>query len=507
MRQAADVEALTSWHHDWAGLTVAVLGSGRAGFSAADTLVELGSTVHVLAERADPERAELLDVIGARLRLTTIEDDAAEVIGDIAPDLAIVSPGIPPTHPLVAALAARGTPLWGDVELAWRLRDKIGAPAEWVCVTGTNGKTTTVQLATAMIAAAGTRVVACGNIGLPVLDAIRDPTGFDILVVELSSFQLHYTASLSPIASTCLNVSPDHLDWHGSAKRYAADKALVFERTKVACVYNRDDEATRTMVEDAEVVDGCRAIGFGLGVPGPSDFGIVDDILCDRAFLDERFSSALEIVTVDRLDAVGLGSPHMAANVLAASALARAVGTPLEHIRVAIDGFRLDHHRTETIARVDGVRYVDDSKATNPGAAQASLEAFDSVVWIAGGLLKGLDPTELVRSNAKRLRAAVLIGADRSALVAAFARHAPHVRVTEVDATDTDQVMPSALRSAAASAASGDVVLLAPAAASMDQFEDYADRGRRFAAAVHDMLGDRPDDDQPPSRPQNGPPA
>ena len=495
MRSVDEIAALTSWHADWAGLRVIVLGLGVTGFSVADTLVELGAELTVLASRADEEIADLLDVIGVGL----VRDGFDDAFDDFAPELVIVSPGFAPHHPLVQRATSRGIPLWGDVELAWRLRDKTGKTAEWIAVTGTNGKTTTVQLATAMIAASGKRVVACGNVGVPVLDAVRDPIGFDVLVVELSSFQLHYLDSMSAWASVCLNVAEDHLDWHGSPEAYRTAKAKVYERTAVACVYNLEDAATREMVERAEVVEGCRAIGFGLGLPGPSDLGIVDDIVVDRAFLDDRHRSAIELTTIVELEAVGLGSPHMVANVLAAAALARSIGVEPHVIRLALRAFRLDHHRTETVALADGVRWVNDSKATNPHAAAAALESFDSVVWVVGGLLKGVDVSDLVATNAPRLRAAIVIGVDRHAVVDAFARHAPETPLFEVDTTDTKEVMPTVVRLSAAVARSGDTVLLAPAAASMDQFTDYADRGNRFAAAVHEMLGGGADDDEPPA--------
>jgi len=496
--ESGDVDALRSWHDEWRDLRVAVLGLGVTGFSVADTLVELGARVTVVSERADPERADLLEVVGAELVVAT-GDDAVRALDGASPQLVIASPGFAPHHPLVARASERGVPVWGDVELAWRLRDKTGSSAEWVTVTGTNGKTTTVRMATEMLRAAGRRVAACGNVGTPVLDAVRDPAGFDVLVLELSSFQLHHARSLSPLASACLNLAADHLDWHGSADAYAAAKARVYSGTRVACVYNRDDDATRRMVEEAEVVEGCRAIGFGLGVPGPSDLGVVDDILCDRAFLAERRSSALEIVTAGRLDELGLGAPHLVADVLAATALARAAGAPLDAVRTALDRFRVDPHRTEPVAEAGGVRWIDDSKATNPHAAAASLDAFDPVVWIVGGLLKGVELDELVRSRARRLRAAVVIGADRAAVLAAFARHAPDVPVLEVAETETERVMPTAVALSAEHARPGDVVLLAPAAASMDQFRDYADRGGRFAEAVRGILGEGPDVDHHPA--------
>lgn len=501
MRSVADIASLSSWHDDWRGLRVAILGLGLTGFAVADTLAELGAECLVLADSAETETANLLEVIGVPPVVSTRAPGATEALESFVPELVIVSPGFRPTHPLVTWADGYGIPVWGDVELAWRLRDKVGVPAEWVAVTGTNGKTTTVQLVTAMLAAAGRKVIACGNVGIPVLDAIRDPGGFDVLVVELSSFQLHYTHSLSAHSSVCLNLADDHLDWHGSADAYRAAKAKVYNATRVACVFNQQDPVTRAMVEDADVVDGCRAISFTLGVPGPSDVGIVDGFLVDRAFLDDRHSTALELVTSAELAAVGLGSPHMTANVLAASALARSLGVAPTVIRTALRAFRLDQHRTELVATADDVRWFNDSKATNPHAASAALVSFRSVVWIVGGLFKGVDIDELVSAQVSRLRAAVIIGKDRQPLLEAFARHAPELPVFEVVTTETKEVMPTAVRLSAAVAQGGDVVLLAPAAASMDQFTNYADRGKRFTAAVHELLGDMSDDDQPPAFP------
>jgi UDP-N-acetylmuramoylalanine--D-glutamate ligase len=343
-----------------------------------------------------------------------------------------------------------------------------------------------------------------------VLDAIRDPQGFDVLVVELSSYQLHWInrnpgGELAPLASVCLNIADDHLDWHGSAAEYRAAKGKVYDNTRIACVYNRGDLATRDLVEQAEVQEGCRAIGFGLDMPGPSDLGVVEEFLVDRAFLEERHSHALELGTLEELGASGLATPHGVANTLAAAALARAAGVEPHEVREALRTFRVDHHRTELVTERDGIRWVDDSKATNAHAADASLSAYESIVWIAGGLLKGVDPAPLVAKHAKRLRAVVLIGIDRSELRSAFARHAPGVPVVEVDPSETEDVMSAAARAAASAALPGDVVLLAPAAASMDQFTDYADRGRRFARAVNEQLGGQSRDDDPPSQSAAGP--
>jgi UDP-N-acetylmuramoylalanine--D-glutamate ligase len=487
-----DFSSLTSWHANWSGLRVAVLGAGVTGFAAADTLIELGADVLVLASDVSAERADVLNVIGVRLVETTQLDLAQPALEEFDSELVIVSPGFHPDHPILDWAISANVPVWGDIELAWRVRDKVHA-AEWICVTGTNGKTTTVQLVAHILASAGTRVAAVGNIGVPVLDAVRDPTGFDCLVVELSSDQLHWlradhSGAVSPFASACLNLADDHLDWHGSFAAYAKAKAMVYNNTRIACVYNKGDDATRLMVEDAEVVEGCRAIGFGRSAPGPSDFGIAGDLVIDRAFGEDHWNTALELTTHGELVAAGLDAPHSVSNVLAAAALSRAWGVSPTTVRTAVASFRIDHHRTEVLAHDKGIVWVNDSKATNPHAANASLKAFESVVWVAGGLLKGVDVDDLVKSHLSRLRAVVIIGADRSALRAACERHAPLLPLFEVSSDDTERVMVDAVAAAASFAQSGDTVLLAPAAASMDQFVDYSDRGTRFASAVRDFL-------------------
>ncbi len=282
-------------------------------------------------------------------------------------------------------------------------------------MTGTNGKTTTVQMLESILRAEGLNALAVGNVGTPVLEAVMNPEPFDVLAVELSSYQLHWSSSISAQASAVLNVAPDHLDWHGGLEAYTADKARIYDRTQLACVYNVQDPETERLVEEADVIEGCRAIGFTLGIPAPGMIGLVDDAIADRAFIAGRLSSAAELGSIHDLAPVEgeTPAPHNVANALAAAALARAHGVAPRAVRDGLRSFRPDAHRIAEVARIDGVRWVDDSKATNTHAAQASLQSFEHVVWVAGGLAKGASFDDLVIATRDRLRAAVLIGRDR----------------------------------------------------------------------------------------------
>jgi UDP-N-acetylmuramoylalanine--D-glutamate ligase len=483
------LDQLTSWHSNWREVRAVVFGLGVSGFSVADTLAELGAKTLVVAEKAEPDLLDILDVIGVPHLTGEVAKGVPGEVTEFQPDVIVVSPGIRPQHELLAWATANGVAIWVDIDLAWRLRDKTDRLAHWFTVTGTNGKTTTVQLLTSMLNEGGIKSEACGNIGKPILDAIRDPEGFDALVVELSSFQLHYLGQIFPFSSAVLNLADDHLDWHGGFEEYRAAKAKVFENTVAACVYNVMDKATESMVEDADVVDGARAIGFTLGIPARSQIGFVEDILCDRAYLDDRANNALEIATLEDIGEIGVMTPHLMANVAAATAMARSAGVEPDRIREAIRNFRLDAHRIELVAEAGGIRWIDDSKATNPHAANASLASFDRVVWIVGGLLKGVDISSLVERHKSSLAAAIVIGADRNPVLEALANKAPGVPVAEIPAGTAQEVMQAAVAAAAGFAGEGDVVLLAPAAASMDQFTDYADRGNCFAVAVRSLIG------------------
>ncbi len=490
---------LTHGAADWSGLRVVVAGIGVSGFAAADALAERGAVVTVVdglapgASRPNDERAHILGILDVEVRqgpehTTGLPAEPVELV--------VTSPGWRPDQPMLLEAAARGIPVWGEVELAWRMRAATGA-APWLTVTGTNGKTTTVNMLASILRSAGLRATSAGNVGTSLLEVVLHPEPFDVIAVELSSFQLHWQRSISPVASACLNVAPDHLDWHGSFEEYLRAKGRVYTNTHIACVYNVADPLTEQLVMDADVIEGCRAIGFTLGVPAPSMLGMVDEVLADRAFVEQRQSSAAELATLADLqgDAPSV-APHYVANALAAAALARAYGVGPLSVRDGLRTFRPDPHRIAEVAMVDGVRFVNDSKATNPHAAGASLTSFESVVWIAGGLLKGAAVDELVERVRGRLRAVVLIGRDRAVIAEALARHAPDVPVVDPDPSDTGDmvgvdVMDVVVRKAAGLAQPGDVVLLAPAAASMDMFANYGARGDAFESAVRRYADDQ----------------
>lgn len=468
----------TSWHADWSNLSALVLGLGKSGFSVADTLVELGVDTTVVGRDADPKFIELIDVIGSRF----IADESVEVLSQVGHfDFVVVSPGFDPRHPLVVKLNELGMPLITDIDLAWHLRDKTSRIAQWLVVTGTNGKTTVCELTAAMIAADGFRTVACGNIGVPILDAIRDPEGFEFLVVELSSFQLHYMNTIHPLASAFLNIAEDHYDWHNGAENYYEAKAKIYNGTKIAIIFNEQDKQTFEAAKQADVEEGCRGIAFSLFSPQRSAVGYVEDVLVDRAFLENRAEEALELATIEDIAQIADPSPHLMANVAASAALARAADISPAAIKKALNTFRLSPHRNQLVAEIAGVRFVNDSKATNPHAAGSSLRNYESVVWIVGGLLKGTSPRDVIVEHAGRLQGAVLLGTDSSELQRLFSELLPELPVRVVSG---ESVMEKAVEQAVSLASPGDVVLLAPAAASMDQFKDYADRGNQFISAV-----------------------
>ncbi len=451
----------------YAGRRVVVAGAGVTGASAARALRVRGARVTVVAPPDD--------------RRTALYDDGFVVGEDLPGDteLVVTSPGFRPTDPLLVQAMSDGLEVYGDVELAWRLAHDPEAahpPAPWLAVTGTNGKTTTVKMLERMLAAGGHRTVAAGNVGLPLVDAVL--ASYDVIAVELSSFQLHWTSTIRPAAGALLNLAPDHLDWHGSMAAYETAKAKVWAGG--TAIGNADDARVAALLDDAIGIK----VGVTLATPRVGQVGLVEDLLVDRAFPDV-VGEATELASLSDVTVAG---GHNVANALAAAALARSFGTSAEAVRSGLQGFTADPHRNALVATIDGVDWVDDSKATNPHAAAASLAAYPRVVWVAGGLLKGADVDELVRVASPRLAGVVLLGTDRQPLRDALLRHAPDVPVVEVARLDTE-AMSEVVAAARRLAAAGDTVLLAPAAASMDCFRDYAERGDLFAQHVKGLTG------------------
>ncbi|KQS65004.1 UDP-N-acetylmuramoyl-L-alanine--D-glutamate ligase [Modestobacter sp. Leaf380] len=465
---------------------VLVCGLGVSGAAAARVLLARGDTV-LLADAGTPSvRAELEEAGATWLgAVTECPDDV---------DLVVTSPGWRPDSPLLRSAARAGVEVVGEPELAWRLRLPLadGRPAPWYAVTGTNGKTTTVTMLEALLLAGGRRAVAAGNVGRPLVEVVTatDPDGtptFDAFAVELSSFQLHWSSSLAPAAAAVLNVADDHVDWHGSAEAYRDAKATVLALTPVAVADAGDPVAAALVREHPHPVT------VTLDEPQPGQLGVRSGALVDRAFA----ASPAGDVLVES-SALQVSGPHNTVNALVAAALARVAGVGAEAIGRGLAGFRGGAHRNVLVASVDGVDWVDDSKATNPHAAGASLAAYPRVVWVAGGLLKGADVDPLVAAVGARLAGVVLLGRDREVLARSLARHAPTVPrivvpsgddadVAGVTAVTGEAVMTQVVRAAARLAQPGDTVLLAPAAASMDVFTDYAHRGRAFADAVRQL--------------------
>lgn len=470
------------------GTRVLVAGAGMSGRATIGPLHDLGAQVTVTDR--NPEALARCAELGADTVALDALLEHPESLREFS--LLVTSPGFPPDAPLLSRAAGAALPIWGDVELSWRIdRAEIYGPARrWLVVTGTNGKTTTTMMLHAILEAAGLRSAACGNIGLPILDVLRDDDRTDVLAVELSSFQLHWAPSVRPDAGVVLNIAEDHLDWHGGLENYIEAKLRAL--TGAVGVLGLDDPIAATLVERSQAV---LTVGFTLGYPDAGRLGISGDVLVDRAFADSAVLANVHDVTPP--------GPAGLSDALAAAALARAIDIPASAVHDGLRRHRVGPHRAAPVGSVDGIDYIDDSKATNPHAARSSLLAHDEVVWIAGGLLKGASVDDLVAEVAPRLVGVVLIGRDAPRIASALARHAPGVPVvmlgTGDDGTMTSlhgsdeaaptgvDVMRRAVREAAAMASPGHTVLLAPAAASLDMFDDYAQRGRSFAEAVDDL--------------------
>ncbi|GAA2014343.1 UDP-N-acetylmuramoyl-L-alanine--D-glutamate ligase [Nakamurella flavida] len=446
-------------------VTVLVAGAGVTGRAVVHALRGLADVVLTGDHDAPPW---LDEAPGVRWEqgLTAVPDGVSIVVA---------SPGLRPSTPVLLNAAARGIEVIGEVELAWRLdrSGRLGDPRPWLAVTGTNGKTTTTGMLESILRAAGRTVTACGNIGWPAVEAVAatDPAQ-QVIAAELSSFQLHSAPTLRPTAGVVLNVAEDHLDWHGSMQAYGQAKARVLTGDWAVAVL--DDPGAAALLRDAPAA---RWIGVTAAAPEPGQIGVVDGTVVDRAV---GGAAGRELFAVADVRPPG---PHNVTNAMAAAALALTVGATPDEVARGLRAFVPGGHRNVLVCRRAGVDWVDDSKATNPHAAAASLLSYPRVVWIAGGQLKGASVDDLVIAVRDRLAGVVLLGVDAPVLAAALSRHAPDVPVRAVPGTD-DGVMTTVVRQAAALAGSDDTVVLAPAAASLDMFSSYADRGNAFSAAA-----------------------
>ena len=470
--------SITSTLTTLGGVTIAharvlVLGGGVTGRSVAQVLSNMGAEISVYDENESSE---------FNFQRATLSD-----VSSINWAAAVVSPGWRPSHPIIADLRNREVPLLNEIDLAWEIKQQVAPEQKWLAVTGTNGKTSTVELTESILKAAGISAFACGNVGTPVIDAVISEQKYEYLVLELSSFQLHWAESAEFVAGSILNIALDHIDWHGSFAEYAKAKLDLLSRS-VTAILNGDD---------TNVVEGCthwqgRKVFYTLQTPKPGEIGLVEDLLVDRAFVVDPMEAAMFC----ELNEVQPTAPHSVSNALAAAGLARAIGIDHEVIREAIKKFRPGRHRIEKVLEQNGIRWIDDSKATNPHAAQASLMSELSVVWIAGGLAKGAEMSDLIAQVGSRLRAVILIGTDRELIAYEMQNKFPNVTLVRVDpdpghdrSSADNTFMNQIVKAAKLLAQQGDAVLLAPACASMDQFVSYGDRGDRFAKSVREIVG------------------
>ena len=398
-------------------------------------------------------------------------------------DYILVSPGWKESHPLIQSALRDNVQIINEIDLAWSFK----SPSQkWIALTGTNGKTTTVEMTASMLRESGFKAVACGNVGQTVIECVDSDEKFDVLVLELSSFQIHWLKDAQFEAVAILNIADDHVDWHESFDEYARVKVSLLDRSKIGILNAEDVEIfNRTNKWQG------KKVYFSVDTPAPGEVGVVEELMIDRAFVSNPQEASMIAEVVDVTPTV----PHNVSNALAASALALSVGASHEAIRTALQKFTLGRHRIEKIYEADGVSWIDDSKATNPHAAAASIMSGLSVIWIAGGLAKGAKMDQLIERTKGRLKVAILIGHDRDLIKSELIKRAPHVELVEIDApagyekgAPSNELMEKVVTVAKIHAREGDTVLLAPACASMDQFISYADRGDRFAAAVKKVV-------------------
>lgn len=444
---------------------ILIVGAGATGKGVANYLKSIGSTFDILDEA---------DVSNAGFPVITALSDASIY------HLAIVSPGWKLEHPLIQELQGNGVDLISEIDFAWKIKSEIHPDQKWLALTGTNGKTTTVQMLESILISAGVSAIACGNVGTTAIEAVTSENKFDVLALELSSFQISWSSLPTYEAVAILNIAQDHIDWHGSFNEYANAKLKLLSQTRTAILNLNDPEV---ILRGAGW--GGRKIFFSLDTPQAGELGIVEELIIDRAFVTS--SDSAEVIA--EINDVKPAVPHNVANAMAAAGLALAIGVAHPLIKQGIENFKLDKHRLQTILSRDGIDWVNDSKATNPHAATASLLSHLSSIWIAGGLAKGAKMDDLILRTASRIKAAIIIGQDGEIIVDALKKHAPNVPIHKIASSkDSSDLMDKVVTCALEIATLGDTVLLAPACASMDQFTSYAQRGDLFAQSVSKLV-------------------
>ena len=451
---------------------VLILGAGVTGIAVAQALSKRGAIVGIV----DENKNSLFDFL-------RVESDAI----DFAQwDSIVVSPGWKESNPIIQGAQLAGIAVLNEIDIAWEMHLEMNPSQKWVAITGTNGKTTTVEMAASMLRSGGLHAIACGNVGETVISVVDQSDPYDYLVVELSSFQLHWSKKAQFVSCAILNIADDHTDWHGSFENYAQAKISLLDRSSTAILNGGDG----VVVEKSAHWQG-RKIFYSLDTPNPGELGVVENLLVDRAFVLDPQEAAMICELVDVKPTV----PHNVANALAAAGIARSLGVAHEAIQSALQKFTLGRHRIEVVCEKNGITWIDDSKATNPHAAAASLLSQLHVVWIAGGLAKGAKMEDLIARTKSRIRCAIIIGSDGEIIAEELRKQAPEVEIFKIDTPadyhkggDSNSLMEAIVKRANEVAVEGDAVLLAPACASMDQFLSYSDRGDRFAEAVKKVV-------------------
>lgn len=450
--------------------TVLVTGAGISGVGIARLLADLNVDVLIADanETARDRAMEVADVAGIHPNQALAELSRFSCV--------VTSPGWRPDTPLLRAAQAVGLEVLGDVELCYRLdrASVFGPPRTWMVVTGTNGKTTTTSMLASIMQHAGYQAEAVGNIGVSVAEAVSAPQRIDVLVAELSSFQLHWSSQLVPDVGVLLNLAEDHIDWHGSMAAYAAAKAKVLAAP--LAIAGLDDALVQQYVTTP-------VMGFTMHPPQVGQVGVTDGTI-----VDNLHGTPQNIVPVAGLEPPG---PAGIYDALAATAAAVALVPDLQPLVIAqaLQSFKVAGHRGQQVAEARGIVAIDNSKATNPHAADSALAGHDSVIWVAGGQLKGAEVDDLIARHVHRLKAVALMGVDRNIIRESVEKHAPGVPIFVTDDTDPQSAMDAVCAWAVTQASSGDAIVLAPAAASLDMYTGMGQRGVLFAESVSAHLG------------------